>query len=65
MNGRNREDIIIGSSVNIVEKQNQRNNTLTSGKVAKILTNSKYHPHGIKVRLEDGTVGRVKEITTI
>ncbi len=65
MNGRNRKDIIIGSSVNIVEKQNQRNNTLTSGKVAKILTNSKYHPHGIKVRLEDGTVGRVKEITTI
>lgn len=65
MNGNNRKDIIIGSKVKIVEKQNQRNGTLTEGVVLRILTNSQNHPHGIKVMLEDGTVGRVKEIETI
>lgn len=62
MNGNNRNDIKIGSHVFIVEKQNQRSNILTEGIVAKILTNSQNHPHGIKVMLENGIVGRVKEI---
>ncbi len=64
MNGNNRKDIKIGSIVMIVEKHNQRNGILTEGLVERILTNSQYHPHGIKVMLEDGTVGRVKEIKT-
>lgn len=62
MNAKNRNDIKIGSHVQVVEKQNQRTNNYTEGYVAKILTNSKYHPHGIKVMLDDGVVGRVKEI---
>lgn len=62
MNGNNRNDIKIGSHVKVVEKQNQRTNILTEGYVEKILTNSKNHPHGIKVMLDDGIVGRVKEI---
>ncbi len=64
MKGNDRKDIIIGSKVMIVEKQNQRNGVLTEGVVLRILTNSQNHPHGIKVMLEDGTVGRVKEIET-
>lgn len=63
MNGNSRDNIKIGGSVKIVEKQNQRSGTLTEGIVKDILTNSKTHPHGIKVRLEDGKVGRVKEIS--
>jgi len=62
MNGKNRKNIKIGSKVMVVEKQNQRNGTLTEGIVSRILTHSQNHPHGIKVMLEDGTVGRVKEI---
>lgn len=62
MNGNHRDDIKIGLKVFIVEKQNQRTDKLTEGVVKKILTNSKNHPHGIKVMLEDGTVGRVKSI---
>jgi len=62
MNGQNRNNIKIGSHVLVVEKQNQRTNILTEGYVEKILTNSKNHPHGIKVMLDDGVVGRVKEI---
>jgi len=62
MNGTNRSDIKKGLSVAIVLKQNQRNGTLTEGIVKDILTNSQNHPHGIKVRLEDGAVGRVKAI---
>lgn len=62
MNGNNRTNIKIGSKVKVVEKQNQRSGTLTEGIVQKILTNSHNHPHGIKVMLEDGTVGRVKDI---
>lgn len=62
MDGKNRKDISPGLRVNIVEKQNQRSGDLTEGTVADILTNSKNHPHGIKVRLESGHVGRVKEI---
>lgn len=62
MNGKNRGDIEIGSHVNIVLKEDQRSGELTEGWVKNILTNSKNHPHGIKVRLETGEVGRVKEI---
>lgn len=62
MDGRNRNNIKVGSTVLVVEKHNQRTNVLTEGIVSKILTNSKNHPHGIKVMLEDGIVGRVKEI---
>lgn len=62
MNGQNRSDVKIGLKVKVVKKQNQRSGELTEGVVSKLLTNSANHPHGIKVRLEDGTVGRVKEI---
>lgn len=62
MNGRNRSDIKKGSEVSIVLKQDQRSGTLTDGIVKDILTKSPNHPHGIKVRLESGDVGRVKEI---
>ena len=62
MNSNHRKDISVGTKVMVVEKQNQRNGTLTEGIVQRILTNSPNHPHGIKVMLEDGTVGRVKEI---
>ena len=60
--GNKRSNIQIGSQVKIVQKQDQRSGKLTEGIVDKILTNSQNHPHGIKVMLEDGTVGRVKEI---
>ena len=62
MDGTNRGDIKIGGRVSVVQKQDQRSGNLTEGIVKDILTNSKNHHHGIKVRLEDGTVGRVKEI---
>ena len=62
MDGRNRSDIEAGIEVNIVLKKDQRSGSLTEGIVQDILTNSSFHPHGIKVRLEDGQVGRVKEI---
>lgn len=61
MDGRNRDQIEIGCEVYIVEKQNQRSGQLTKGTVSKILTKSKYHPHGIKVMTDDGIVGRVKK----
>ncbi len=60
--GSSRENIKIGSSVGIVLKQDQRSGKITCGIVKRILTNSSFHPHGIKVELEDGRVGRVKEI---
>ena len=62
MEGMNRGDIKIGGKVSVVQKQDQRSGNLTEGIVQDILTKSSNHPHGIKVRLEDGTVGRVKEI---
>ena len=62
MDGTNRANIKIGSNVKIVEKQNQKTNILSQGIVKDILTNSSNHPHGIKVRLDNGLVGRVKEI---
>ncbi|MBQ4798774.1 YwbE family protein [Pseudoalteromonas sp. MMG006] len=57
-----RSQITPGTTVNIVLKEDQRSNTLTEGVVERLLTKSPNHPHGIKVRLEDGQVGRVKEI---
>lgn len=62
MSGQNRADIRIGARVNIVLKADQRTGKLTEGVVEKILTKSGFHPHGIKVMLEDGQVGRVQEI---
>lgn len=62
MNGTQRADISIGAEVEIVLKEDQRTGILTEGIVKNILTKSSNHPHGIKVRLEDGQVGRVKKI---
>ena len=62
MNGKNRADIRPGLRVAIVLKQDQRTGKRTEGIVKDLLTNSKFHPHGIKVRLTDGQVGRVQEI---
>ena len=62
MNGNNREDIKIGLEVDIVLKADQRTGRLTRGIVSEILTSSDNHPHGIKVCLEDGQVGRVQNI---
>jgi uncharacterized repeat protein (TIGR03833 family) len=58
MDGRNRNDISLGAEVYIVLKRDQRTGRLTKGVVKNILTKSSYHPHGIKVRLEDGQIGR-------
>ncbi|MBF6595447.1 MAG: YwbE family protein [Thermaceae bacterium] len=62
MKGTNRQNIKPGSRVLIVLKADQRTGKLTEGVVRDILTSSATHPHGIKVRLESGAVGRVKEI---
>ena len=62
MFGNNRADIKVGSRVKVVQKQDQRTGTTTEGIVREILTKSSTHSHGIKVRLESGIVGRVKEI---
>lgn len=62
MNGKQRKDIRPGLRVAIVLKQDQRTGRQTIGVVKDILTNSQNHPHGIKVRLQDGQVGRVQEI---
>ena len=62
MNGQTRSNIKPGVTVLIVLKQDQRTGKLTKGVVKDILTKSPNHPHGIKVRLQDGQVGRVKEI---
>lgn len=62
MDGKRRSDIKVGAKVAIVLKKDQRTGNLTRGVVKDILTNSATHPHGIKVRLENGKVGRVKEI---
>ena len=61
-NGQKRADIKYGLDVGVVLKEDQSSGRLTYGKVQKILTNSPTHPHGIKVRLNTGEVGRVKEI---
>jgi len=62
MDGRDRKDIRPGLTVDIVLKKDQRSGKLTRGVVRDILTKSANHPHGIKVRLIDGQVGRVKDI---
>ena len=62
MDGKKRSNIKIGALVRIVMKEDQRTGDLTEGYVERILTKSSSHPHGIKVRLETGEVGRVKEI---
>ncbi len=61
-NGKNRKDLKKGSEVYIVLKKDQRSGKRTKGIVKDLLTRSPSHPHGIKVRLEDGRVGRVQEI---
>ncbi|QGY46035.1 YwbE family protein [Maribellus comscasis] len=60
--GKQRKNIHIGDEVEIVQKHHQRTGELTDGIVKRILTNSANHPHGIKVMLETGEVGRVKRI---
>lgn len=62
MTGKNRKDIKIGSEVYVVLKKDQRSGKKSKGIVKDFLTRSSFHPHGIKVRLEDGRVGRVQEI---
>lgn len=62
MDGQQRRNIKIGAEVEIVEKHNQRTGELTDGIVKRILTKSAVHPHGIKVMLETGEVGRVKRV---
>ena len=62
MNGQNRKDIYPGLEVDIILKKDQRSGTLTRGIVQALLTSSAFHSRGIKVRLEDGQVGRVAEI---
>jgi len=61
-NGKNRDSIRIGITVDVIQKSDQRTGKLTRGRVKEILTGSATHPHGIKVRLEDGRVGRVAVI---
>jgi uncharacterized repeat protein (TIGR03833 family) len=62
MDGTQRANIHPGARVRVVQKQDQRSGKTTEGIVKELLTKSPSHPHGIKVRLEDGTVGRVKEV---
>jgi uncharacterized repeat protein (TIGR03833 family) len=62
MNGKKRSDIKPGAKVRVVQKKDQRSDKLTEGIVKDFLTKSATHPHGIKVRLTSGVVGRVKEI---
>ena len=62
MDGTQRKDIQIGSEVEVVQKNHQRTGELTSGIVKRLLTKAPTHPHGIKVMLESGIVGRVKKV---
>lgn len=62
LNGRQRKDIRPGLTVDVILKKDQRTGKRTRGIVKELLTNSPTHPHGIKVRLQDGQVGRVQEI---
>lgn len=61
MSGQNRSDVKVGAAVKVILKADQRTGKLTEGIVARILTKSSCHPHGIKVMLADGQVGRVQE----
>lgn len=60
--GQKRKEITVGQKVAVVQKHDQRSGKLTEGIVQRILTKSASHPHGIKVRLASGVVGRVKQI---
>ena len=62
MDGRKRKDVALGQLVEIVQKQDQRCGKLTEGIIKRILTKSANHPHGIKVMLDSGEVGRIKNI---
>lgn len=62
MDGQYRKNIQVGKTVWVVQKQDQRNGKLSAGTVSKILTRTAFHPHGIKVQLQNGRVGRVKKI---
>ena len=62
MNGQQRKDVYPGLEVDIILKKDQRTGTKTRGIVKDLLTNSSFHPHGIKVRLTDGQIGRVCDI---
>jgi len=62
MDGTKRANIKVGVAVSVVQKHHQRSGELTEGIVKRILTNSPNHPHGIKVKLTSGIVGRVKEV---
>ncbi len=62
MDGTKRTHIKIGAEVALVQKHHQRTGELTQGTIKRILTKSSFHPHGIKVQLESGIVGRVKEV---
>jgi uncharacterized repeat protein (TIGR03833 family) len=62
LDGKKRDDVQPGTTVKVVEKHNQRTGQMTEGVVKKILTSSAVHPHGIKVLLDSGVVGRVKEV---
>ena len=62
MDGTQRKDVRPGAEVAVVQKQDQRTGRLTRGVVRDVLTKSAHYPHGIKVRLETGEVGRVKEV---
>lgn len=64
MDGRKRSDVKVGQEVEIVQKHHQASGELTDGVIQRILTNSKNHPHGIKVKLDTGEVGRIKNILT-
>ncbi|MDO6744804.1 YwbE family protein [Tenacibaculum soleae] len=61
-NGTNKKNVTIGATVKVVKKNRQRTGKLTEGIVSRLLTKSATHPHGIKVQLESGIVGRVKVI---
>lgn len=62
MDGTKRSNVKVGCKVMVVRKEDQRSGKLTEGIVDRILTNSQFHPHGIKVMLESSIVGRVKEV---
>ena len=62
MDGKLRKNILVGREVEVVQKQHQRTGELTEGIVKRILTNAPNHPYGIKVMLQSGVVGRVKNI---
>lgn len=62
MDGTQRKNITVGALVDVVQKQDQRTGRLTRGRVARLLTKSPTHPHGIKVMLDSGIVGRVQQV---